>query len=76
MPMSFNALIVEKDEAGNTAAEVRSIDESRLPEADVTVAVEYSTVNYKDGLCLTGGGGLALAGLALAVWRPDGTLAA
>jgi acrylyl-CoA reductase (NADPH) len=56
--MSFEALIVEKDDKGETSAGVQSIDESRLPEADVTVAVEYSTLNYKDGLCLTGGGGL------------------
>ena len=33
------------------------IDESRLPDAEVTVAVEYSTLNYKDGLCLGSGGG-------------------
>jgi len=56
--MSFKALVVEKDEAGTVSAGVQELDESRLPEADVTVAVEYSTVNYKDGLCLTGGGGL------------------
>ena len=56
--MSFKALVVEKDEAGTVSAGVQDLDESRLPEAGVTVAVEYSTVNYKDGLCITGGGGL------------------
>ncbi|SDU33932.1 acryloyl-CoA reductase [Stappia sp. ES.058] len=56
--MGFNALIVEKAEDGSTSAGIQSIDESRLPEGDVTVAVEYSTVNYKDGLCLGSGGGL------------------
>lgn len=56
--MSFNALLVEKDAEGKTHASVQSIDESRLPEADVTVDVEYSTVNYKDGLCVGPGGGL------------------
>lgn len=56
--MSFNALIVEKDAEGKTSASVQRIDEDRLPEGDVTVAVEYSTVNYKDGLCLGSGGGL------------------
>ncbi len=56
--MSFNALIVEKDEEGKTSAGIQQIDETRLPDGDVTVAVEYSTVNYKDGLCLTSGGGL------------------
>ncbi|MGZ9809699.1 MDR family oxidoreductase [Pseudoroseicyclus sp. H15] len=53
----FNALIVEKTDDG-THASVQQIDESRLPEGDVTVAVEYSTLNYKDGLCIGPGGGL------------------
>jgi len=59
--MSFNALIVEKDADGKTSAAVRRIDEDRLPAGEVTVAVEYSTVNYKDGLCLGPGGGLVRA---------------
>lgn len=55
----FNALIVTKDdETGKTQANVERIDDSRLPAGEVTVAVEYSTVNYKDGLCLGPGGGL------------------
>jgi len=56
--MAFNALVVEKDEAGNTSASVQQVGEDRLPAGDVTVAVEYSTLNYKDGLCLGSGGGL------------------
>jgi acrylyl-CoA reductase (NADPH) len=56
--MGFRALIVDRDDEGGTSVGVQTIEESRLPEADVTVAVEYSTLNYKDGLCLTGGGGL------------------
>ncbi|MCZ4366482.1 acryloyl-CoA reductase [Sulfitobacter dubius] len=56
--MSFNALIVNKDDEGKTYAEVTQITEDQLPEAEVTVAVEYSTVNYKDGLCIGPGGGL------------------
>ena len=56
--MTFNALIVEKDEDGKTHADIQQIAEDRLPEGDVTVAVEHSTVNYKDGLCLGAGGGL------------------
>ena len=56
--MSFNALIVEKDEDGKTSASVQQISLSDLPDAEVTVAVEYSTVNYKDGLCVGPGGGL------------------
>lgn len=56
--MSFNALVVEKDDEGKTSASVQQIDTDRLPDGDVTVAVEYSTVNYKDGLCIGPGGGL------------------
>ena len=56
--MSFNALLVEKDDDGKTSAAVKSLEESQLPEGDVTVDVEYSTVNYKDGLCVGPGGGL------------------
>lgn len=57
--MTFNALIVEKDEtSGKTSAEVRQIALDDLPEGEVTVAVEYSTLNYKDGLCIGPGGGL------------------
>jgi acrylyl-CoA reductase (NADPH) len=54
----FNALIVEKDAEGKTSASVQQIGLDRLPEGEVTVAVEYSTVNYKDGLCIGPGGGL------------------
>ena len=54
----FRALVVEKTEAGETSASVQEMSEDRLPEGNVTVAVEYSTVNYKDGLCLGSGGGL------------------
>ena len=55
----FNALVVSKDEeSGKTSAEVSQIGIDDLPEGDVTVAVEYSTVNYKDGLCIGPGGGL------------------
>ena len=54
----FKALVVEKDEDGKTSAAVQQISEADLPEAEVTVAVEYSTVNYKDGLCIGPGGGL------------------
>ena len=53
----FNALVVEKTESGTHAA-VHEISYEDLPAGDVTVAVEYSTVNYKDGLCIGPGGGL------------------
>ncbi len=54
----FNALLVNKNEDGKTSASVQSIAEDDLPEGNVTVAVEYSTLNYKDGLCIGPGGGL------------------
>ena len=54
----FKALIVDKDDTGKTHAAVQDITLDRLPAADVTVAVDYSTVNYKDGLCIGPGGGL------------------
>ena len=55
--MSFQALVVDKDEDGKTSAAVKTLTTGDLPQSDVTVAVEYSTVNYKDGLCLSPGGG-------------------
>lgn len=55
----FNALVVRKDEdSGKTSAAVEQLTLDDLPHGDVTVAVEYSTVNYKDGLCIGPGGGL------------------
>lgn len=56
--MTFNALVVEKNEDGKTCASVQTITEAQLPEGEVLVAVDYSTVNYKDGLCIGSGGGL------------------
>jgi acrylyl-CoA reductase (NADPH) len=55
--MSFRALVTEKMDSGITSA-VQMLDEDRLPQGDVTVDVEWAGLNYKDGLCLTGGGGL------------------
>jgi acrylyl-CoA reductase (NADPH) len=54
----FNALVVNKNDDGKTAAAVQSVTLDDLPEGNVTVAVEYSTLNYKDGLCVGPGGGL------------------
>jgi len=51
----FRALVIEKDDAGYRAA-VQTVGDDRLPVVDggVTVDVAYSTVNYKDGLAITG----------------------
>lgn len=49
----FSAILINKTEAGQTV-EVTQLDEAQLPEGDVTVDVEYSTLNYKEGLAITG----------------------
>lgn len=49
----FTGILITKDEAGQRAG-VTELDEAQLPEGDVTVDVEYSTLNYKDGLAITG----------------------
>ena len=49
----FSAILIEKGEAGYTAA-LTSLDEAALPAGDVSIDVEYSTLNYKDGLAITG----------------------
>jgi acrylyl-CoA reductase (NADPH) len=56
--MTFRALVVEEEEQGQKSASVQRLEDDRLPEGEVTVAVEFSTLNYKDGLCLGSGGGL------------------
>ena len=52
----FRALLLEKDEGGLARAQLREMPDTALPEGEVTVAVEYSTLNYKDGLCLSPSG--------------------
>lgn len=52
--MPFKALLADKNDDGTTIS-VTDVDEADLHEGDVTVAVEYSTVNFKDGMALTGG---------------------
>ncbi|MDT3670479.1 MAG: MDR family oxidoreductase [Aromatoleum sp.] len=51
----FKAVLIEKDDAGYRAT-LTDVDDARLPEGDVTVRVAYSTLNYKDGLAITGKG--------------------
>jgi len=80
----FRALVVEKTADDAVDVAVREVSEDQLPEGDVTVAVEYSTLNYKDGLCMlpTGGGlvktwphvpGVDLAGVVESSDSPDYT---
>lgn len=51
----FKGILIEKDDAGYRAS-VQDIDDAQLPEGDVTVRVDYSSLNYKDGLAITGKG--------------------
>ena len=51
----FKALLLEKSEAGFQAG-IRDVDEASLPEGDVLLQVEHSTLNYKDGLAITNRG--------------------
>lgn len=55
--MSLTALVVRKDGDG-VSRSIEDLEDDSLPEGEVTVDVDYSTINYKDGLCLTGQGGL------------------
>lgn len=76
----FKALLLDKTDAGFTAA-LTELDEARLPAADVLLRVEYSTINFKDGLAITNRGpvvrqwpmvpGIDGAGTVLESTHPD-----
>ncbi len=76
----FKAILVNKDDQGYRA-ELTNLEEASLPEGDVTVKVLYSTLNYKDGLAITGKGpvvrsfpmipGIDFAGEVTASGSPD-----
>ncbi len=51
--MTFNAFVLSKGDKGQDLA-WKSVDEAELMDGDVTVRVSHSTINYKDGLALTG----------------------
>ncbi len=78
----FRAILLNRNEDGSTRAEITQMDDAQLPaEGDVTVAVDYSTINYKDGLAITGKSpvvrkwpmvpGIDGAGTVLASSHPD-----
>ena len=50
---TFKAIVIERSDSGTKAA-LTDFDEANLMDGDVTVRVEYSCVNYKDGLAITG----------------------
>jgi acrylyl-CoA reductase (NADPH) len=52
----FNALLIEKNEEGQQQVGVKQLDEDQLPEGNVTIKVDCSTLNYKDALAITGKG--------------------
>ena len=76
----FRAILIEKDEQGYRAG-LQEVDEALLPPGDVLVQVSHSTLNYKDGLAITGKGpvvrqfpmvpGVDLAGTVLESAHPD-----
>jgi acrylyl-CoA reductase (NADPH) len=49
----FKAIVIDKQD-GTQSVRIADLDDAQLPDAPVTVRVEYSTVNYKDGLAITG----------------------
>ncbi len=51
--MTFKAIVIDKSDSGQSVA-LKDFDETDLMDGDVTVRVEYSTINYKDGLAITG----------------------
>ncbi|OUR89933.1 oxidoreductase, partial [Methylophaga sp. 42_8_T64] len=51
----FKALVLQQDDH-QTVAQLQQIDEASLPNENIEVAVEYSSLNYKDGLAITGKG--------------------
>jgi acrylyl-CoA reductase (NADPH) len=55
--VEFQALVIDERNGKCTAA-VRRMSERELPLGDVTVSVKYSSLNYKDGMVITGAGGL------------------
>ncbi|RTE65937.1 oxidoreductase [Amphritea opalescens] len=76
----FNALVLEQEE-GKTLSAVKTLELSDLPDEDVLVEVSYSSLNYKDGLAVTGTGkivhkfpmvpGIDLAGVVKESRSPD-----
>ncbi|MDH0338366.1 MDR family oxidoreductase [Metapseudomonas otitidis] len=51
----FKGILIDKDDTGYRAT-LAELDEAQLPAGEVTVKVDYSTLNYKDGLAITGKG--------------------
>ena len=54
----FSAIVIDKNDEGQTVS-LQQVDESALPEGDVTIDVSYSTLNFKDALAITGSSPIA-----------------
>jgi len=54
MPANFKAILITRDADKKQSVGITELSEADLMEGDVTVSVEYTTVNYKDGLAITG----------------------
>ena len=54
----FTGLLLEQDEDRKVSNSIQTISNDQLPEGDVTIAVKYSTLNYKDGMIIKGIGRL------------------
>lgn len=59
MGETFRAIVIDKDADGGIAASFRDLDSNDLPAGEVKIDVAYSTLNYKDGLAVTGRGRIA-----------------
>ena len=51
----FNALVLNQEDK-KTLAAIEQVDEKQLPDGEVLISVDYSSLNYKDGLAITGKG--------------------
>lgn len=79
--MPFRAIVIDKTEDGGQAMRFADLAETDLMEGDVTVRVSHSTVNYKDGLAITGKApiarrfplvpGIDFAGVVIASAHPE-----
>jgi len=56
--MTFRALLTDKDKHGKVSSQVTELDERDLPDGNVLLAIDWTGFNYKDGLALTGRGGI------------------
>jgi len=59
LPESFRCMLVEKDSDGQASARITEAPTADLPQGEVTIEVDYSSLNYKDALAATGHPGVA-----------------